>query len=111
MHLLQQQSQSANDNSTKGCNSAYVDTSAGNYLPLAGGTMSGNIAMGGNNISGGGTATFSSFVGDLTGNADTATALETARTIQVSGDIAGSASFDGTADINISIYYKLIQLH
>ena len=64
--------------------------------------MSGNIAMGGNNISGGGTATFSSFVGDLTGNADTATALETARTIQVSGDVAGSASFDGTADINIS---------
>lgn len=40
--------------------------------------------------------------GDLTGNADTATALETARTIQVSGDVAGSASFDGTADINIS---------
>ena len=94
--------QSANDNSTKVATTAYVDTSAGNYLPLAGGTMSGNIAMGGNNISGGGTATFSSFVGDLTGNADTATALETARTIQVSGDVAGSASFDGTADINIS---------
>ena len=94
--------QSANDNSTKVATTAYVDTSAGNYLPLAGGTMSGNIAMGGNNISGGGTATFTSFVGDLTGNADTATALETARTIQVSGDIAGSASFDGTADINIS---------
>ena len=94
--------QSANDNSTKVATIAYVDTSAGNYLPLAGGTMSGNIAKGGNNISGGGTATFSSFVGDLTGNADTATALETARTIQVSGDVAGSASFDGTADINIS---------
>ena len=94
--------QSAGDNSTKVATTAYVDSEAGNYLPLAGGTMSGNIAMGGNNISGGGTATFSSFVGDLTGNADTATALETARTIQVSGDVAGSASFDGTADINIS---------
>ena len=94
--------QSQSDNSTKVATTAYVDTSAGNYLPLAGGTMSGSIAMGGNNISGGGTATFNSFVGDLTGNADTATALETARTIQVSGDIAGSASFDGTADINIS---------
>ena len=43
--------QSANDNSTKIATTAYVDSSAGNYLPLAGGTMSGNIAMGGNNIS------------------------------------------------------------
>jgi hypothetical protein len=40
--------------------------------------------------------------GDVTGNADTATALATARTIQISGDVAGSASFDGTGDINIS---------
>jgi hypothetical protein len=41
-------------------------------------------------------------VGDVTGNADTATSLETARTIEISGDVAGSASFDGTANINIS---------
>lgn len=40
-------------------------------------------------------------VGDVTGNADTATALETARTIELSGDVSGSASFDGTSNINL----------
>ena len=40
--------------------------------------------------------------GDLTGNADTATILATARTISLSGDVAGSASFDGSGDITIS---------
>ena len=40
--------------------------------------------------------------GDLTGNADTATALATARTVQLSGDVTGSASFDGSANINIT---------
>ena len=34
--------QSANNNSTKVATTAYVDTSAGLYLPLAGGTMTGN---------------------------------------------------------------------
>ena len=42
------------------------------------------------------------FIGALQGNANTATALETARTIQLSGDVTGSASFDGSADINIT---------
>ena len=42
------------------------------------------------------------FIGALQGNADTATKLETARTIQLSGDVTGSASFDGSADINIT---------
>ena len=41
-----------------------------------------------------GVVTASGFVGDLTGNADTATQLETARNI-------GGVSFDGTADINL----------
>jgi len=40
--------------------------------------------------------------GDLTGNADTATALETARAVSISGPISGSASFDGTSDIIIT---------
>jgi hypothetical protein len=40
--------------------------------------------------------------GDVTGNADTATALETARTIQLTGDVTGSVSFDGTANVQIS---------
>lgn len=40
--------------------------------------------------------------GDLTGNADTASALETARTIALGGDLSGSASFDGSASITIN---------
>ena len=40
--------------------------------------------------------------GDITGNADTATALQTARVISLTGDVSGSASFDGTQNINIA---------
>jgi hypothetical protein len=39
---------------------------------------------------------------DTTGNAATATALETARTISLGGDLSGSASFDGTQNITIN---------
>lgn len=41
-------------------------------------------------------------VGDLTGNADTATALETGRSISLAGDLSGSVSFDGTTDVTIT---------
>ena len=41
--------------------------------------------------------------GSLVGNASTATALQTIRTIFISGQATGSASFDGTADISIPI--------
>ena len=40
--------------------------------------------------------------GDLTGKADTADALETARSIAIAGDVAGSVSFDGSADVSIT---------
>lgn len=40
---------------------------------------------------------------DTSGNAATATALETARTISLSGGASGSASFDGTSDITIPV--------
>ncbi len=40
-------------------------------------------------------------VGNLTGNADTATVLDNARTIELSGDVTGSVSFDGSANVNI----------
>lgn len=43
------------------------------------------------------------FTGDLTGNADTATALETARTLSISGDASGSVSFDGSANADIAM--------
>ena len=39
---------------------------------------------------------------DTTGNAATATALETGRIIALSGDVSGSVTFDGTASVNIS---------
>lgn len=42
------------------------------------------------------------FFGALSGNASTATALQTSRTIQLSGDVAGSVTFDGTANVNIT---------
>jgi len=67
-------------------------------LPLSGGTMTGDINLGTNDITNGGTitGTFSGNVtGNVTGNADTATALATARTI-------GGVSFDGTANINLA---------
>ena len=40
--------------------------------------------------------------GDLTGNADTATTLETARTISLGGSLSGSVSFDGSQDVTIT---------
>jgi len=51
------------------------------YLPLSGGTLTGNL-------------TAPSFIGSLSGNASTATKLQTARTI-------AGVSFDGTANIAI----------
>lgn len=39
---------------------------------------------------------------DTTGNAATATKLSTARSIQLGGDLSGSASFDGSADVTIT---------
>ena len=45
----------------------------------------------------------SEFIGALTGVANAATALATARTISISGDLSGSAIFDGTSDIDISV--------
>ena len=40
--------------------------------------------------------------GAVTGNADTATALATARTIALSGDVTGSVSFDGSGNVDIT---------
>jgi len=38
----------------------------------------------------------------LNGNASTASALETSRTIELTGDVSGSASFDGSSNASIS---------
>ena len=40
--------------------------------------------------------------GDVTGNADTATTLETSRTITLGGSLSGSVSFDGSQDVTIT---------
>lgn len=40
--------------------------------------------------------------GDVTGNSATATKLQTSRNISLSGDVTGSASFDGSKNVSIS---------
>jgi hypothetical protein len=54
------------------------------------------------NVTGNVTGNVSGSSGSTTGNAATATKLATARTVQLSGDVTGSASFDGSANINIT---------
>lgn len=54
-------------------------------------------------ISGLSSITSTGFTGALTGNADTATALATARTLSISGDGTGSASFDGSGNADIAL--------
>jgi hypothetical protein len=53
------------------------------------------------NVSGAITAT--TFSGNLTGNSGTATALETARNFEITGDVAASViSFDGTGNVSLA---------
>ena len=57
----------------------------------------------------GGTKTFSNAIsGSVTGNAGTATALATSRNIALTDDVTGTASFNGTADANISATLKTV---
>jgi hypothetical protein len=46
--------------------------------------------------------TASTFTGPLVGNASTASALQTARTVSLTGDVTGSVSFSGSADVSIT---------
>ena len=64
----------------------------GNVAGNVTGSLTGNVT---GNVTG-------DVTGDVTGNADTATALATARTIQLSGDVTGSATFDGSANVTIT---------
>lgn len=50
-----------------------------------------------------GTVAAPTFSGALSGNASTASKLATARTITLTGDASGSASFDGSANISIPV--------
>ena len=51
---------------------------------------------------GSGDFTARNITADLIGNASTASTLETARTISLTGDLTGSVSFDGSADVSIT---------
>jgi hypothetical protein len=88
-------------------NTLYYGTGTGG----AGGTATSVIAIGGSggfvSVSGdqtiAGTKTFSSTIaGSILGNAGTATALATSRTLGLSGDVTGTASFNGTANATIA---------
>ena len=48
------------------------------------------------------TVTASTFSGDLSGNAATATKWATARTLSLTGDVTGSIGMDGTANVSIN---------
>jgi hypothetical protein len=105
----------ATEPSTTYAHQLWVDTSS-NVLKIRNGTDSAWITTGisittsniltgdlTGNVTGNLTGNVTGNVtGDLTGNADTATTLATARTISLSGDVAGSASFDGSGDITIT---------
>jgi hypothetical protein len=77
----------------------YFDTGSAwseiSYLPLSGGTVAGNVSITGTlGVTGVLTAT-GGVVGNVTGNASTATALQTARAIN-------GVNFDGTAAITVT---------
>lgn len=72
----------------------------GNLQGNVTGNLTGNVS---GNLTGNSSGTHTGpVVGNVTGNAATATKLATARTVQLSGDVTGSATFDGSANINIS---------
>lgn len=84
-----------------GTGTGGVGGSATSIIPIAG---SGAFVDTTSTQTVGGTKTFSNtIVGSVDGNAGTATKLATARTISVSGDADGSASFDGSANADIAI--------
>ena len=49
------------------------------------------------------------FIGDLTGNADTASAWESARTITLGGDASGNVSIDGSSNVTLTVSVDSVQ--
>ena len=62
-----------------------------NYLPLSGGTINGSLTVAGGDIT-----------GSLTGNATTATKLQTAKNIKLTGGVTGTVSFDGSKNVSMT---------
>lgn len=74
-------------------------TEVENRLELSGGTLTGSLNTKNVSITGN-----LSVTGSITGNASSATKLQTARTIAISGGATGtSTSFDGSANITIPV--------
>ena len=92
------------DNLTEGSSNLYMTTER--VQDIVGGMVTGNTETGITVTYDDSDGTLDFVVGtlnqDTTGNAATATALETARAIALSGDVVGTANFDGTAGISIS---------
>lgn len=87
---------------------ANIDALVADTADINGGTIDATV-IGGTTAAAGSFTTVNAsgtitgnVTGALTGNAATATKLLTARTITLSGDVAGSASFDGSANVTIS---------
>lgn len=49
------------------------------------------------------------FIGDLTGNADTASTWESARTITLGGDASGNVSIDGSSNVTLTVNIDGVQ--
>lgn len=89
--------------SGEGAESASVTLTNTGVLSLAGTTNEIDVSASSGNITLSlPTSITVDLVGDVTGNADTASTLATARTISLGGDLSGSASFDGGSDITIN---------
>ncbi len=84
---------------------SYVDlatnqaTTDARYLTLSGGSMSGDIAMGANDISGAGTVSATTFSGDLSGTINTATTATT----QSAGDNSTKVATTAYADAALAL--------
>lgn len=75
-------------------------------LPLTAAAQTGPSATYGDltarSLSATGTVSANRLVGPLTGNASTASALATARTFALSGDVSASAAFDGSGNVTLA---------
>lgn len=72
-----------------------------NYLPLSGGTLTGALTVPSLTVTG--ASTFSQAInGSILGNAATASRLQNARTISLSGSVTGSGTFDGSGNLSIA---------
>ena len=74
-------------NSTLSAFLTLLENKFKSYLPLTGGTMTGNLTMGNS----------SKVIGNVQGNADTATRLQNARNITIGN---ATQSFNGSASIS-----------